>query len=110
MEFKKDLANNQIKIITDSKEPIIWVEELLKDIGLSYKIGWKDQYCEYKRKPTFDGTWTVYYLIDVDEDEVRYFEFFEYLASFLDYQTEIFKNSLDGIEISYMEGEDYYGY
>lgn len=110
MEIKRDYKNNKVEITTESKEPIIWLEGLLKDIGLGYVQNWKDQYCTYKRKPVFDGSWAVAYEIDVDEDDIKYFEFFEYLATFLEYQIEVFKNSLDGKEISYTDEEGYYDF
>lgn len=108
MDFKRDLKNNKVEIVTESKDPIIWLEGLLNDIGLCYKQGWRDQYCDYKRKPKFDGSWKVYYEVEVEEYEVKHFEFFEYLASFLEYQIEVFRNSLEGIEISYTESEGYF--
>ena len=110
MDFKRDLANHKVEITLDSKEPVIWLEGLLKDIGLCYTQDWVDQYCNYKRKPKFDGEWKVHYEVEVDDNEVNYFEFFEYLASFLEYQIEVFKNSLEGKEISYTDEDGYYDF
>ena len=110
MDFKRDLANHKVEITLDSKEPVIWLEGLLKDIGLCYTQDWVDQYCNYKRKPKFDGEWKVHYEVEVDDNEVNYFEFFEYLASFLEYQVEVFKNSLEGKEISYTDEDGYYDF
>ena len=108
MDFKRDLKNNKVEIVTESKDPVVWLEGLLKDIGLCYTQDWTDQYCSYKRKPKFDGSWKVRYEVEVEENEVNHFEFFEYLASFLEYQIEVFKNSLEGKEISYTESEGYF--
>ena len=110
MDFKRDLANHKVEITLDSKEPVVWLEGLLKDIGLCYTQDWVDQYCNYKRKPKFDGEWKVHYEVEVDDNEVNYFEFFEYLASFLEYQIEVFKNSLEGKEISYTDEDGYYDF
>ena len=110
MDFKRDLANHKVEITIDSKEPVVWLEGLLKDIGLCYTQDWVDQYCNYKRKPKFDGEWKVHYEVEVDDNEVNYFEFFEYLASFLEYQIEVFKNSLEGKEISYIDEDGYYDF
>ena len=110
MDFKRDLANHKVEITLDSKEPVVWLEGLLKDIGLCYTQDWVDQYSNYKRKPKFDGEWKVHYEVEVDDNEVNYFEFFEYLASFLEYQIEVFKNSLEGKEISYTDEDGYYDF
>ena len=110
MDFKRDLANHKVEITTDSKDPVIWLEGLLKDIGLCYTQDWVDQYCNYKRKPKFNGEWKVHYEVEVDDNEVNYFEFFKYLASFLEYQIEVFKNSLEGKEISYTDEDGYYDF
>ena len=110
MDLKRDLANHKVEITLDSKEPVIWLEGLLKDIGLCYTQDWVDQYCNYKRKPKFDGEWKVHYEVEVDDNEVNHFEFFEYLASFLEYQIEVFKNSLEGKEISYTDEDGYYDF
>ena len=110
MDFKRDLANHKVEITIDSKDPVVWLEGLLKDIGLWYTQDWVDQYCNYKRKPKFDGEWKVHYEVEVDDNEVNYFEFFEYLASFLEYQIEVFKNSLEGKEISYTDEDGYYDF
>ena len=91
MDFKRDLANHKVEITIDGKDPVVWLEGLLKDIGLCYTKDWVDQYCNYKRKPKFDGERKVHYEVEVDDNEVNYFEFFEYLASFLEYQIEVLK-------------------